>query len=82
MSSSKEETEIEIKVVYSRPMPTSLDLVYDDWDDDGYWSDWDDDQYDDQGISNEDLGLCPHGCRDDDGCGIDGCLGGPDGASL
>jgi len=33
---------------------------------------------DDFGLSNEDLGLCPHGCRDDDGCEEPGCRGGPD----
>ena len=25
------------------------------------------------------FGLCPHGARDDDGCGINNCPGGPDG---
>ena len=32
-----------------------------------------------EGLSNEDLGLCPHGCSDDEGCDEPGCLGGPEG---
>ena len=56
-------------------------------DDDDYVSLWDDDEdlaFDpeddlEMGVSNEDLGLCPHGCRDDEGCDVPGCLGGPEG---
>lgn len=35
---------------------------------------------DEDGLSNDDLGLCPHGCSDDEGCDEPGCLGGPEGA--
>jgi hypothetical protein len=29
------------------------------------------------GLTNEDLGLCPHGAADDEGCDEPGCPGGP-----
>ena len=32
-----------------------------------------------EGVSNYDLGLCPHGCTDDEGCDEPGCNGGPEG---
>jgi hypothetical protein len=28
-------------------------------------------------IANDDLGLCPHGCRDDEDCEEPDCMGGP-----
>lgn len=31
------------------------------------------------GLSNEDLGLCPHGVAADEGCEESGCYGGPEG---
>lgn len=34
---------------------------------------------DEDGLSNEDLGLCPHGSTDDEGCDEPGCYGGPEG---
>ena len=34
---------------------------------------------DEEGLSNEDLGFCPHGCTDDEGCEEPGCPGGPAG---
>jgi len=37
-----------------------------------------DEERDDNGISNEDWGLCPHGASDDEGCDVEGCCGGPD----
>lgn len=44
------------------------------------WNIWeDDDDEDSNGFTNEDLGLCPHGCRDDAGCDEPGCFGRPRG---
>lgn len=41
---------------------------------------YDDDEDDDvDALTNEDLGLCPHGATDDEGCEEPGCSGGPEG---
>ncbi len=31
-----------------------------------------------EGFCNDDLGMCPHGSTDDEGCEEPGCYGGPD----
>jgi len=36
-------------------------------------------EYHEERLCNEDLGMCPHGCTDDEGCEEPGCNGGPDG---
>ncbi|MBI4142789.1 hypothetical protein HY480_02860 [Candidatus Uhrbacteria bacterium] len=46
-------------------------------DEDEGWDAWHED--DEDGENRADLGLCPHGQRDDDGCGTDGCRGGAKG---
>jgi hypothetical protein len=53
-------------------------IVDDDLLDDDLGFDLENDFDPDSGFSNEDLGLCPHGCSDDEGCEEPGCMGGPE----